>query len=71
MVCSVFASSLRGVKQLEPAATTGLSYPWDRYGFSDSAWTALLVPAGVTILQMLLRLRVVGLVSGADATSPS
>ena len=67
MVCSVFASSLRSIKRLEPGATTGLSYPWDRHGLSDSSLTAPLARAGVAILRRLLPLRVVGLVRAAEA----
>ncbi|MCY4087209.1 MAG: glycerophosphodiester phosphodiesterase [Actinomycetia bacterium] len=67
LVCSVFAASLRCVRQLEPAATTGLSYPWDRHGVSERPWTAPLAHTGVAILKRVLPLRVVGLIHRADA----
>ena len=67
LVCSVFAESLRAVKQLEPALATGISYPYDRAGVSGHPLLAPAVPVGLVALRLGLPYRIGGLVAHACA----
>lgn len=67
LVCSVFPESLRLVKQLETALTTGISYPYDRSGVAGRPLLAPAVRAGLVALRLGLPYRIGGLVAHARA----
>jgi glycerophosphoryl diester phosphodiesterase len=69
VVCSVFPTSLRRVKALEPGLATGVSYPHDRHGLSGRPWLAPVVRGGIAALRAALPYRIGGMLarSRADA----
>jgi glycerophosphoryl diester phosphodiesterase len=67
VVASSHPASLRAVKDLEPALTTGLSYPFDRAGISERAAFQPLIRAGLSGLRRVLPARIGGMLARARA----
>jgi glycerophosphoryl diester phosphodiesterase len=67
VVASFHPASLRAVKALEPAVTTGFSYPFDRAGISGRAAFQPLIRAGLSGLRRVLPARIAGMLARARA----
>jgi glycerophosphoryl diester phosphodiesterase len=67
VVASFHPASLRAVKELEPALTTGISYPFDRVGIAERPGFQPLIRAGLAGLRQTIPARVGGLLSRARA----
>lgn len=67
VVASFQARSLRLVREVEPALTTGLSYPFDRVGIAGRPAFQPLIPVGLAGLRRLLPERIGRLLSRARA----
>ncbi|HEX5469839.1 MAG TPA: glycerophosphodiester phosphodiesterase [Gaiellaceae bacterium] len=67
LVTSFHPEVLRSVRKLEPAVTTGLSYPNDRYGLSGRAAFAPFVAPGLHALGRMLPLRIARMLATALA----
>jgi glycerophosphoryl diester phosphodiesterase len=67
LVCSVFATSLRAVRRVEPRLATGLSYPWDRHNLSERRLARPAVRAGIAGLRRVLPARIGPLLRRAEA----
>jgi len=57
VVASFHAASLRAVKEVEPASTTGFSYPFDRAGISERKAFEPLIRVGLSGLRRALPAR--------------
>ncbi|MBN1177850.1 MAG: glycerophosphodiester phosphodiesterase [Anaerolineae bacterium] len=66
---SLYPSSLRRVRQLDPAAVTGLSYPEDRGNASSKPYLQPAVSAVVAAMRLLLPYRIAAMMRGADANA--
>jgi glycerophosphoryl diester phosphodiesterase len=67
VVASSHAASLRAVKDVEPALTTGLSYPFDRAGLSERPAFQPLIRAGLSGVRRVLPARIGGMLARARA----
>jgi glycerophosphoryl diester phosphodiesterase len=67
VVASSHPASLRVVKDVEPALTTGLSYPFDRAGISERPAFQPLIRAGLSGLRRVLPARIGGMLARARA----
>jgi glycerophosphoryl diester phosphodiesterase len=67
LVASFRAGSLRAVKELEPALTTGFAYPYDRAGISQHRAMQPLIRAGLAGLRRALPRRIAGMLAHARA----
>lgn len=67
VVASFQPASLRAVKEVEPALTTGFSYPFDRAGISEHAAFQPLIRVGLAGLRRALPSRSAGMLARARA----
>lgn len=67
VVASSHPASLRAVKDVEPALTTGFSYPFDRAGISERAAFQPLIRVGLSGLRLTLPARIAGMLTRARA----
>jgi glycerophosphoryl diester phosphodiesterase len=67
VVASFHPASLRAVKKVEPALTTGFSYPFDRAGISERAAFEPLIRVGLSGLRRALPARIAGMLARAQA----
>jgi glycerophosphoryl diester phosphodiesterase len=67
VVASSHPASLRAVKEVEPALTTGFSYPFDRAGISERAAFQPLIRVGLSGLRRALPARIAGMLTRARA----
>lgn len=67
LVTSFYPEVLRSVRRLEPAVTTGLSYPNDRFGLSGRAAFAPFVAPGLHALRHMLPIRIARMLGAALA----
>jgi glycerophosphoryl diester phosphodiesterase len=67
VVASSHPASVRAVKEVEPASTTGFSYPFDRAGISEHAAFDLLIRAGLSGLRRALPARIAGMLARSQA----
>jgi len=67
VVASSHPASLRAVKEVEPALTTGFSYPFDRAGISERAAFQPLIRVGLAGLRRVLPARIAGMLARARA----
>ena len=67
VVASFHPTSLRVVKEFEPALTTGFSYPFDRAGISERGALAPLIRVGLSGLRRALPARIAGMLARAQA----
>jgi glycerophosphoryl diester phosphodiesterase len=67
VVASFHAASLRAVKEVEPASTTGFSYPFDRAGISERAAFEPLIRVGLSGLRRALPARIARMLARAQA----
>jgi len=67
VVASSHPASLRAVKEVEPALTTGFSYPFDRAGISERAAFQPLIRVGLAGLRRALPARIAGMLARARA----
>jgi glycerophosphoryl diester phosphodiesterase len=67
VVASFHPASLRAVTEVEPALTTGFSYPFDRAGISERAAFAPLIRVGLSGLRRALPARIAGMLARAQA----
>lgn len=67
VVASSHPASLRAVKEVEPALTTGFSYPFDRAGISERAAFQPLIHVGLAGLRRALPARIAGMLARARA----
>jgi glycerophosphoryl diester phosphodiesterase len=67
VVASFHPASLRNVKKVEPALTTGFSYPFDRAGISERAAFEPLIRVGLSGLRRALPARIGGMLARAQA----
>jgi len=67
VVASFHPASLRAVKEVEPALTTGFSYPFDRAGISERAAFQPLIRVGLAGLRRVLPARIAGMLARARA----
>lgn len=69
LVTSFYPEVLRSVRQVEPAVTTGLAYPNDRFGMSGRAAFAPFIGPGLGVLRRILPVRIGGMLGAglADA----
>jgi glycerophosphoryl diester phosphodiesterase len=67
VVASFHPASLRTVKEVEPALTTGFSYPFDRAGISEHAAFGPLIRVGLSGLRRTLPARIAGMLARAQA----
>jgi glycerophosphoryl diester phosphodiesterase len=67
VVASFHPASLRAVKEVEPALTTGFSYPFDRVGISERAAFQPLIRAGLSGLRGVVPSRIAGMLARARA----
>jgi glycerophosphoryl diester phosphodiesterase len=67
VVASFHPASLRTVKQVEPALTTGFSYPFDRAGISEREAFESLIRVGLAGLRWALPARVARMLARAQA----
>jgi glycerophosphoryl diester phosphodiesterase len=67
VVASFHSASLRAAKEVEPALTTGLSYPFDRAGLSGHAAFEPLIRVGLSGLRRALPARIAGMLARAQA----
>ena len=66
---SVYPASLRRVKQVEPGARTGLSYPEDRGNSSGKPYLQPAVSAVVALMRFTLPYRILRMMAGAQANA--
>jgi glycerophosphoryl diester phosphodiesterase len=66
---SVDPASLRRVRQAEPGARTGLSYPEDRGNSSDKPYLQPAVSAVVALMRFALPHRILRMMAGAQANA--
>jgi glycerophosphoryl diester phosphodiesterase len=66
-VASFHPASLRALKALEPALTTGFSYPYDRAGLSRSRAVQPLIRCGLAGMRRVLPARIAGMLARARA----
>lgn len=66
---SFFAHSLRGLRRIEPALATGISYPWDRHELSLRRPLWPLVVTGAFALRTALPYRIGRMAARADAAA--
>lgn len=64
---SLYPSSLRRVRQAEPGARTGLSYPQDRGNSSGKPYLQPTVNAAVALMRLTLPYRILRMMAGAQA----
>lgn len=69
LACSFFASSLRRLRQCEPALRTGISYPWDRRGLATRRVLKPLVWSGAAALRRALPHRIARMIRDAEASA--
>jgi glycerophosphoryl diester phosphodiesterase len=67
VVASFRAASLRSLKELEPALTTGVSYPFDRMGIAERPAFQPLIRAGLSGLRQALPARIGRMLARARA----
>jgi glycerophosphoryl diester phosphodiesterase len=67
VVASFHAASLRAVKEVEPASTTGFSYPFDRAGISERTALEPLIRVGLSGLRRALPARSARMLARAQA----
>jgi glycerophosphoryl diester phosphodiesterase len=67
VVASFHAASLRAVKEVEPASTTGFSYPFDRAGVSERKAFEPLIRVGLSGLRRALPARSARMLARAQA----
>jgi glycerophosphoryl diester phosphodiesterase len=67
VVASFHAASLRAVKEVEPALTTGISYPFDRAGISERTAFGPLIRVGLSGLRQALPARIARMLARARA----
>jgi glycerophosphoryl diester phosphodiesterase len=67
VVASFHPASLRTVKEIEPALTTGFSYPFDRAGISEHAAFGPLIRVGLSGLRRVLPARITRMLARAQA----
>lgn len=67
VVASSHPASLRAVREVEPALTTGFSYPFDRAGISERAAFQPLIRVGLAGLRRVLPARIAGMLARARA----
>jgi glycerophosphoryl diester phosphodiesterase len=67
VVSSFHPESLRTVKEIEPALTTGFSYPFDRAGISEHAAFGPLIRVGLSGLRRALPARIARMLARAQA----
>jgi glycerophosphoryl diester phosphodiesterase len=67
VVASFHPASLRAAKEVEPALTTGFSYPFDRAGISERAAFEPLIRLGLSGLRRALPGRIAGMLARAQA----
>jgi glycerophosphoryl diester phosphodiesterase len=67
VVASFHPASLRAVKEVEPALTTGFSYPFDRARISERAAFEPLIRVGLSGLRRALPARLAGMLDRAQA----
>jgi glycerophosphoryl diester phosphodiesterase len=67
VVSSFHPASLRTVKEIEPALTTGFSYPFDRAGISEHAAFGPLIRVGLSGLRRVLPARITRMLARAQA----
>jgi glycerophosphoryl diester phosphodiesterase len=67
VVSSFHSRSLRVLKEVEPALTTGFSYPFDRVGIAERPAFQPMIRAGLAGLRRTLPIRIAGLLSRARA----
>ena len=67
VVASSHPASLRTVRKIEPALTTGFSYPFDRAGISEHAAFEPLIRIGLSGLRRALPARIARMLARAQA----
>ena len=67
VVASFHPASLRAVKEVEPASTTGFSYPFDRAGVSERKAFEPLIRVGLSGLRRALPARIARMLARAQA----
>jgi glycerophosphoryl diester phosphodiesterase len=67
VIASFHPASLRTVKEVEPALTTGVSYPFDRAGISERAAFGPLIRVGLSGLRRALPARSARMLARAQA----
>ncbi len=67
VVASFHPARLRKVKKVEPALTTGFSYPFDRAGISERAAFEPLIRVGLSGLRRALPARIARMLARAQA----
>jgi glycerophosphoryl diester phosphodiesterase len=67
VVASSHPASLHAVREVEPALTTGFSYPFDRAGISERAAFQPLIRVGLAGLRRVLPARIAGMLARARA----
>jgi glycerophosphoryl diester phosphodiesterase len=67
LLTSFHGAALRTARRIEPALTTGLSYPNDRYGLSARRALGPFVRPGLEVLRRALPVRLDGMVRRAQA----
>jgi len=64
---SLYPASLRRIRQLQPGARIGLSYPEDRGNVSDKAYLQPAVSAVLALLRLTLPYRLLRMMAGAQS----
>jgi glycerophosphoryl diester phosphodiesterase len=67
VVASFHPASLRAAKEVEPALTTGFSYPFDRAGIAERAAFGPLIRVGLSGLRRALPARIPGMLARSKA----
>src|SRR6266498_4477271 len=69
VVASFHPARLRKVKKVEPALTTGFSYPFDRAGISERPAFGPLIRVGLSGLRRALPVRIAGMLARSQANA--
>ncbi len=64
---TLYPASLRRIRQVDPAAMTGLSYPEDRANAAGKPYLKPVVDLAVALLRLALPYRILRLMAGAEA----
>ena len=66
---TLYPSSLRHIRQIDPLAITGLSYPEDRGNASGKPYLQPAVTAAIALMRLALPSRVLSMMAGAHANA--
>ncbi len=66
---TLYSDSLRRIRQLDPLAMTGLSYPEDRGNASGKPYLQPAVTSAIALMRLVLPYRVLSMMAGAQANA--